>query len=235
MRPKGKQTRFWTDNEYYEQGYAAVLPHSTTLVYGVLARHANAETQTCYPSAAKIMELTGIKNRQTVFDAIRMLEAFDIIAVVHSKGRTPNQYALLDVSAWKAANSDIVDTVRKTRKQKATVSRTTTQQYQDAPANSHTSDTRNHIRDSENEISSNNKEERETAQVADGDVSLLNRLTALTRSTVLAHYHEADVIAALRTLEDRDNNSIMTKEMFAVMRKMDAVPKKDLPAWLKSV
>jgi hypothetical protein len=104
IRPPVKQTRLYLDNEYYEGGYAAMFPHSVTTVYGWIARRAKQTTQTCYPSAKDIMEHCGITNRNTVFEALKLLETFNIIAIAHSrrvKGGRPNVYALLNPPAWK--------------------------------------------------------------------------------------------------------------------------------------
>jgi len=168
IRSSKRKTRLYLDNEYYKLGYAALLPHSATIIYNIIAMHANHRTQTCFPSVQRIMELGDIKNRRTLFDGIRMLEAFGIIAVEHSKGRTSNIYALLDVSAWETPNSGTIDTVRNTRKSKSTISIDTAQPSQNQPINSSSSETRNHLMDSSKEIGTENKKTENTEPIKRG-------------------------------------------------------------------
>lgn len=111
IRRPNKKTRFFIDNEYLEKGYAKKFSTATFAVYAVLARHANARAQTCFPSIPTIMQKGGIGNRNTVVAALKQLEEYNIIAVDHSKGRQSNFYTLLDVQHWRALNSITSDTV----------------------------------------------------------------------------------------------------------------------------
>ena len=122
-RERRKPTRFYVDNEFFKLGYAKIFRRRRVLdVYCVLAKHANSKTQSCFPSISTIMREAGITNRNTVVDAIRLLEAFGLIYVEHSKGWRPNEYLLLRTSAWKPTNSISIDTVLQRKRWKKTVS-----------------------------------------------------------------------------------------------------------------
>lgn len=225
-RRKDKETRFWLDNEYLERGYAAIFPTTVTLVYCALARRANASTQFCFPSAEGITELTGIKNRRTIFDALRILEAFNFIAVIHSKGLRPNQYQLQDVSVWEPPNSDKVEMVRKTRKKKHTVSISSDEPSQMSSPNSGTDETRNHIT---SQIIDSNK----SADTPIKGKQLLERLSKLTASVVLPYFREEDIIAALEEIRASGEETPGSKRIHEVLRLRGAVAIKEVPNWLK--
>ena len=115
VRRRDKKTRLFIDNEYLERGYAKALLPSTLAVYVVLARYANARTQTCFPSIPTIMREGGIGNRNTVIAAIKRLEDHNIIVVEHSNGRRSNLYILIDTQHWKPLNNINSGTVAKER------------------------------------------------------------------------------------------------------------------------
>jgi hypothetical protein len=166
---KIKDTRYYTDNEYIKNGYMSMFPKYVTLFYGVLAMHAHSKEQNCWPARDKaIMDGTGIKNKNTISKAIKILEAHNLIYVIHSKGRIPNMYYLLDVSQWKPPNSIIIDTIKSIRKSEATVSKGDQQQYQKSPSNSITADTRSHISKSDNEINKKNSNKKERDLTLEG-------------------------------------------------------------------
>jgi len=104
VRPRNKKTRLWIDNEYFSEHYGAVFPLTTLAVYAVLAKYANAQTQTCYPSVAKIMQESGIKSEKTVFASLKRLERHRIIEISRSKGRSSNKYTLLASHIWLKPN-----------------------------------------------------------------------------------------------------------------------------------
>ena len=104
IRPRGKKTRLWIDNEYFSERYGEVLPLSALAVYAVLAKFANARTQSCYPSVAKIMRESCIKSAKTVSAALKQLEQYRLIEISHSRGRSSNRYALLDSRIWVKPN-----------------------------------------------------------------------------------------------------------------------------------
>lgn len=230
IRPSKKKTRLFVDNEFYERGYAAAVPHSVSVVYNILAKHANHRTQTCYPAAQTIMELAGVKNRRTIFDAIRILEAFDIIAIVHSQGRVPNHYALLDVSAWKQPNSSIVETVKKTRKTRPTVSANPTQPSQSQSSNSGTDDTRSHRRESVNEI----KDGLNKTSIK--GTELLQRLSPMSKSLLTSYFCEDDIVSALEEIceDGAEVEKLGYKPVLVALHRRGAVPTKELPSWIKN-
>ena len=104
-RPKKKSTRLYIDHEYLDSGYLKTFKPSVTMVYLVLARHANYHTQRCFPSIERMIRLTGVRNRNTVFQAIKMLEASGLIHVLRSKGRHSNRYTLLSTRGWQQSES----------------------------------------------------------------------------------------------------------------------------------
>jgi len=240
IRPSVKKTRLYLDNEYYESGYAALFPHSTTTVYGWLARRAKQTTQICYPSAADIMKHCGITNKNTAFEALKLLETYSIIAIAHSrrvKGGRPNVYALLEPSVWKPINSINFDTVMQQIKKKRTVSDEPAPQYQNQPPNSGTDDTRSHLTKSDNEINQHliKKEETETdkkTETIKGEV--LQRLSAMTRSLVTPHFREEDIITALVAFEESGTpiEKLGYKQLIEELLKRGTVLKKELPPWL---
>lgn len=201
IRPKGKKTRFWIDNEYFEGGYAAAFPRTTLVVYGILAMHANADTQQCFPAIKRIMKLGRLTNRRTVFDDIRLLEAFDIIAVEHSKGRKSNRYLLLDSSKWKPANSGMVETIRKTRKRRPTVAANPSQPSQTTPDNSGTDETRNHMSESDKEIKAANKKEISEEEVKSSALAEKQSLSQASMTALRVFYEEADILKAIAFLQ----------------------------------
>ncbi len=104
VRPRNKKTRLWIDNEYFSEHYGEALPLSALAVYAVLAKYANARTQSCFPSIATIMKESGIKSAKTVFASLKQLEQYRLIEISRSKGRSSNRYALLDSSIWLKPN-----------------------------------------------------------------------------------------------------------------------------------
>ncbi len=113
VRPPKKSTRLYIDNEYFGKGYAAFFPKWATMVYLVLAKYANYRTQICYPSIKTIIRESGVSNRNSVVNAIKVLEAYKIIGTWHSKGRIANCYVLLSSSIWGEPNSISMDTIKK--------------------------------------------------------------------------------------------------------------------------
>jgi hypothetical protein len=101
IRRKGKQKRFFVDNEYYEWGYAKNLSKHATLVYFSLAKHANAKTQACFPGMEKIVREGGICNNRYVSKGLKELERYNLIFVNRPGKRMVNNYYLLDTSVWK--------------------------------------------------------------------------------------------------------------------------------------
>lgn len=101
QRPsRGKATRLFIDNEYFAKGYAAFFPSSTTVVYLVLSKYANQRSQTCFPSIGRIGREIGTTSHNTVINALKILEGYNLIAVSRAVGRGSNLYKLVDVPAW---------------------------------------------------------------------------------------------------------------------------------------
>jgi len=101
IRRKGKQKRFFIDNEYYEWGYAKNLPKQATLVYFILAKYANSKTQACFPGMDKIVKEGGISNNRYVSKGLKELEKYNLIFVNRPGIGKVNNYYLLDTSVWK--------------------------------------------------------------------------------------------------------------------------------------
>jgi len=101
VRRKDKKTRYYIDNEFLADGYAAVFRKISLIdIYSVLAKYANYRKQECFPSIQTIIRESGVKNRNTVMKAIKKLEELKIIKVFSSKGRKSNRYVLLDTDIW---------------------------------------------------------------------------------------------------------------------------------------
>ncbi len=101
IRKKGKQKRFFIDNEYYEWGYAKNLSRQATLVYFLLAKYANSKTQACFPGMDRIVKEGGISNNRYVSRGLKELEKYNLIFVNRPGAGKVNNYYLLDTSVWK--------------------------------------------------------------------------------------------------------------------------------------
>lgn len=198
IRPSKAQTRLVIDNEYLERGYMAIFPKTVSLVYSVLAKYANYRTQRCFPAIATIMKDSGIKRRNTVIDAIKILEGHNLIFIQHSKGWTPNEYALLRASVWKEPNRIAVDTVIRRKNTPQPVSKNTPEQYQEQPPNSNASDTRSQLSKSYNEINLNKNSIKEDER---------KRLSRGTLVMLGHYYQETDIREAEETLL-RENSEV---------------------------
>lgn len=231
IRELGKQTRLWIDNEFFEHGFAETFRGKRVLdVYCVLAKYANAKTQSCFPAVSKIMKEAGIKNRNTVIGAIKLLEAFGLIYIVHSKGWRPNHYVLLRDSTWKPANSITIDTVLSNKRKGKSVSNNSGEQYQKQSENSITSDTRSHISKSDNEI----KDEFKKFSIKGTD--LLQRLSPASKSVLKPCFSEDDIIAALEELAagGSEVEKLGYKPIIEALHRRGAIPTKELPPWIKA-
>ena len=238
IRPSVKQTRLYLDNEYFEKGYGATFPDSTTAVYCILAKYAHHEKQICFPAAKTIMGLCGITNRSTVFGAFKILEAYNIIAIIRrSRGRVPNVYALLETSHWTSLNSLLFETVIQRIKKPRTVSIKQGQQSQNHPLNNDTDETRIHLTDSDKEIRKKIEEKKEEpfrVEAVDTLESkeLLGRLSSPNKSLLMGYFAEEDIIAALREIPEREK-IIDYKSVLAALKKRGAIPTKELPSWIR--
>lgn len=98
IRPSRKKTRFFVDNEILEV-YSKKLKPQGIAVYCALARFANFTTQACFPSYPKLMQVTGIGNRNTLNKYLDRLEQLGLISVTRNKKRKPNLYYLLEINS----------------------------------------------------------------------------------------------------------------------------------------
>jgi hypothetical protein len=193
IRPRDKKTRLWIDNEYFEKRYAATFPQSVSLVYAVLAKYANARTQSCWPSAQTIMREAGVASRETLFSAIKTLESHHIIAVRRSKGRYPNIYTLLDCRAWLPPNS----AGKRTVKTEADSTIIGPQQYGNDPSNSTKNSTPIHKMKSEKEIMEDFSFEKEENAL---EGNILSTLDPMKRNTIIENFDNAEAEGALKKL-----------------------------------
>lgn len=104
---RGKEW-FWLDNEYLN-GYARILGASCTVVYLSLCRHADNNTQQCFPSMKLIATENGISTK-TVERATKKLEEWGIICVQRGKKEDGTQanniYVLTAKKMWKSKPTD---------------------------------------------------------------------------------------------------------------------------------
>lgn len=179
-RPRIKKTRYWIDNEFIEQEYMAKLHASVTKVYAVLARHANARTQVCFPSLATIGEESGITSRSTVIASIRTLEQYAIVDVIRSPHKS-NRYLLRDCRTWLPISQSDKMTTSEAPKGFDEM----TGVVQPADQSSHLTATLSHKSESEKEI-------------MDG---ILEKLDPSVRGLVLSDFEKRRTILALKEIE----------------------------------
>lgn len=104
VRDKRQRGWFWLDQEYFN-GYAKIFGPIGLSVYLSLCRHADNETQECWPSMELIAEEIGV-SRISVVRHLKKLEDFRIINVKREKDPQSNRqlnnvYTLTDKSEWK--------------------------------------------------------------------------------------------------------------------------------------
>jgi predicted transcriptional regulator len=113
MKIRDKRNKEWfvIDNAYLN-GYAKVFGAIGTAVYISLCRHANNETQKCFPSQELIAKELGITDR-TVRNYIKKFENWNLIFVKREKDpkthkNLNNIYTLLNKSQWKKKPEEII-------------------------------------------------------------------------------------------------------------------------------
>ncbi len=94
---KGTGGRFFIDNVFFRGNWAMVVGPYGIAVYNVLALHADAITQTCWPSYETIAELAGMSRSQAA-EVIRDLAIRRIIRI--GKKNRHNVYTLLHPDEW---------------------------------------------------------------------------------------------------------------------------------------
>ena len=103
VRDLRKKGWFWMDNEYLN-GYGKIFGAIGIAIYVSLCRHANNETQKCFPKQTAIAEELKITDR-TVRKYLNLFKIYHIISI--TKERNPitkkwqnNVYTLPDKSEW---------------------------------------------------------------------------------------------------------------------------------------
>ena len=110
LRKKNKPTRFFVDNEYIDNGYLATFPHQVNSVYMAMLKHCNTNSQTAFPGLKRLQRLAGIKNRNSIISSIEMLEDFNIVTVIRTKGGTnnPNTYGFVSSDLWRVIDPTLM-------------------------------------------------------------------------------------------------------------------------------
>lgn len=103
VRDKRKKGWFFMDNEYLN-GYAKIFGAVGTAVYVSLCRHADIETQKCFPSLELISNELNI-SRPTIIKYIKLFEEYQLLEKIKGKRNSKqqwinNEYILLDKSEW---------------------------------------------------------------------------------------------------------------------------------------
>lgn len=103
VRDRRNKGWFYLDNEYLN-GYAKIFGAIGTAIYVSLCRHADNETQVCFPSVQLIGEELGI-DRKTVSKYLALFEQHRLISREKTRQTTTqkfqnNTYWLLDKSEW---------------------------------------------------------------------------------------------------------------------------------------
>ncbi|MDD4661854.1 MAG: helix-turn-helix domain-containing protein [Candidatus Pacebacteria bacterium] len=111
IRDRRNKEWFIIDNAYLN-GYAKIFGAVGTAIYISLCRHANNETQECFPSQELIAKELGITDR-TVRNYIKKFEEWNLILVKKEKNPKTqkylnNVYTLLDKSQWKKKPEEII-------------------------------------------------------------------------------------------------------------------------------
>jgi len=94
-----KAPKLWLDARYVRRGYMAASSPATTTVLLALISASDFKTRQCRRSVRKLMEESGVKNRNTAFRAIRRLQELQIIDITSVQGY-PHIYKLNDPSMW---------------------------------------------------------------------------------------------------------------------------------------
>lgn len=102
-RDKRKRGWFWMDNDYLN-GYAKYFGAVGTAIYLSLCRHADNETQKCFPAESLIADEIGTSER-TIRKYIRLFEKYHILKIeqerdYYTKIFKSNVYTLLDKDGW---------------------------------------------------------------------------------------------------------------------------------------
>ena len=104
VRDKRNKNWFYVDTEYIN-GYAKIFGPIGTAIYFSLCRHADNETQQCFPSESLIARELGT-TRKTVRKYLKLFEEWKLVYQEkqerNKKGKWLNKtYWLIDKSMWK--------------------------------------------------------------------------------------------------------------------------------------
>jgi hypothetical protein len=229
------QKSLYLHNKYLEDGYMAAFPSTTTLVYCVLAKYANARTQRCFPAYETIAREAGVHNRQTISTALRILEACGLIYIRHGKGgNTPNVYVLLEPSNWQLPDSVTVDTLRKKRRSIKKAS----PKYQNDTSGSSTDDTGTPLRDSPKEIPENAplKEElagRPTDQESATEIESPQTEIPASTKAMLGRYFTEEQLHRAAADAIANGHCLTSRQVLAAARRLGFEPSLPLPGWYR--
>ncbi len=103
IRDRRDKGWFYLDNEYLN-GYAKIFGAVGTAVYVSLCRHADNETQKCFPSMKLMAEELSI-DEDTISKYIKLFEKNKLVTVIRERDNQTkrwknNTYVLLDKSEW---------------------------------------------------------------------------------------------------------------------------------------
>ena len=104
IRDKRNKGWFFIDNEYLN-GYAKIFGAIGTAIYVSLCRHADSETQQCFPSMELMAEELSI-SRKTISKYLKLFEKNQLIKIEKERDNKTkkwlnNIYTLLDKEEWK--------------------------------------------------------------------------------------------------------------------------------------
>lgn len=110
VRDRRKKGWFFMDNEYLN-GYAKFFGAVGTAVYVSLCRHADNETQKCFPSLELISKELNI-SRPTIIKYIKLFEKYRLVEIIKGKRNIKqqwlnNEYILLDKTEWIKKESQV--------------------------------------------------------------------------------------------------------------------------------
>lgn len=107
MRNKYDSNRFLLDNELIDF-VVAEIGSKAAILYVALVRFANYDTQECWPSHKTLMERSGIGNKRTLINKLKLLEKKQLVEVIKRGGgkSNSNQYRILNVEGWKLNGVD---------------------------------------------------------------------------------------------------------------------------------
>jgi hypothetical protein len=80
-------------------GWGAKIGYCGIALYVTLALHADNKSQTCWPSYEKLADLTGMSRNRAIM-AVKTLERYNLIRVVHRSRHQTNCYVLLHPDHW---------------------------------------------------------------------------------------------------------------------------------------